>query len=161
MPMATPNKQQILEKFTKLAGASCYNINVKVEFCYYMTDGFKVWAAECDISSDIPTIRFNGAIFRENELNELAWYTLLHEVSHLKFQKHNDEFWNEVANNFELTMDLRKQFYEETGLEDNYEAMDYTPYFDDVGVPDDAEVDEECLEHEDEFFEVYNIFKLD
>lgn len=157
--MAKPNKQQVMSKFTRAAALKCYNIKVKVEFNYDMTQGFRVLGGFCDVSQKQPVIIFNSALFKEDELKENAWALIIHEVSHLKTINHDEMFWNELADNLEKTTELRNMFYEETGLDgDSYDDMDYTLYFDDAR-PDDAEIDEECLEHEDEFFEVYNIFR--
>lgn len=160
MSMTSRNKQRIMEKFTKLAGASCYDIDVKVEFCCLETTGFKFHSGECDKVDGQVIIRYNETEFTADEMCETSWYLLLHEITHVKYLGHTREFWDELAVNFERTMELRKQFYNETGFEDSYNDLDYEEYFDEDNTPpEDAIIDEENLEWEDLYFETYNIFK--
>ncbi len=160
MPMAT-DLQQTMAKFTKLLGRRLYNIDVEVMFDEFQFDGFRFHGGECNLNIEQPLIKFNSALFKKDELNDMAWYLMIHEISHLKEKNHKGSFWKQLEDNLEKTMDLRKQFCEEAGLdEDDYSDFDYNIYFDDAP-PEDAEIDEECLEFEDSFFETYNIFKDD
>ncbi len=159
--MASPtNLQEIMSRFTRAAALICYNIKVKVEFDFLETTGFKFHSGECSNVDGQWIIKYNSAEYKEDEVPETSWYLLLHEVSHLKTIKHNKTFWDELAINFERTMELRKQFYDETNIEDNYNDMDYEEYFDeDSKPPKDAIIDEECLEWEERYLETYNIFR--
>ena len=156
------NKQQIMAKYAKLAAKKLYGIDdLKVEFPFYLTSGFKVYSGECSYRRD-KTIRFNGVIFKEDELDNMAWYLILHELSHIKFLGHAKEFWEELVNNFEKTEELRERFYEESGLDgDSYQDMDFLTYSDDSVPPDteDIEIDYENLDYEDIFFSWYNLFE--
>ncbi|MDD5193997.1 MAG: M48 family metallopeptidase, partial [Candidatus Nanoarchaeia archaeon] len=129
---------------------------LNVEFPYYLTEGFMVYAGECTCRED-KTIRFNGAVYKEDELGEMAWYIILHEITHIKILGHSREFWAELENNFNKTMDLRQRFYYESGLDgDSYYDLDYATYEDECpSNPDDVEYDYENLFREDDYFEVY------
>jgi hypothetical protein len=155
------NKQEIISKYAKLAAKQLYGIeNLNVEFPYDLTQGFKVYDGECSYHRD-KTIRFNGVLFNENELYYLAWEVLMHELSHIKVLGHSEKFWEEMVSNFEKTMELREGFYKETGLDgDSYEDANFTPYYDDQlqpSNPNEVDFDEENLEEEDTFFEIYKM----
>jgi hypothetical protein len=156
------NKQEIMSKYTKLAAKELYGIeDLIIEFPFYLTTGFRVWSGECTYQED-KTIRFNGALFKIDELWDMAWYLILHEISHIKVLGHSKEFWIELKNNFEKAMELRKKFYAESGLDgDSYIDFDYNIYYDknvdEIPVNYEVVTDEEGLEHEDIYFDVYKM----
>lgn len=156
------NKQEIMSKYAKLVANELYAIeDLIIEFPFYLTTGFRVWSGECTYKED-KIIRFNGAIFKKDELWDMAWYLILHELSHIKFIGHTKEFWEELNNNFEKTMELRQKFYDESGLDgDSYIDFDYNIYYDENidEIPAGYEVitDEEGLEYEDDYFYVYKM----
>src|SRR3989344_2544026 len=115
------NKQELMAEHTKSTARELYGItDLNVEFPYYLTEGFRVYAGECTYRED-KTIRFNGAVYKEAELGEMAWYIILHEITQIKILGHTAEFWAELEDNFNKTMELRKRFYEETRLDgDSY-----------------------------------------
>lgn len=151
------NKQEIMAEHTKLAAKELYGIiELNVEFPYYLTEGFMVYAGECTYRED-KTIRFNGAVYKEDELGEMAWYIILHEITHIKILGHTKEFWAELESNFNKTMHLRKKFYLESGLDgDSYQELDYEIYEDEYpSNPDEVEYDYENLNSEDDYFQLY------
>jgi len=154
------NLQQVMIKYTRLVAEKLYDIiDLNVEFPYFLTQGFSVSIGVCSYAED-KTIRFNGAFFMVDELEDTAWYLILHEITHIKILSHSKEFWLELKNNFDKTMEIRTKFYEETGLEENYRDMDYFIYFDDDSPPpnlDEVEIDYENLEWEDYFFSLYKM----
>lgn len=160
--IAKMNKQEIMAEHTKLAAKELYGIiELNVEFPYHITSGFHVYGGECTYHKD-KTIRFNGAIFKEDELDDWAWYIILHELTHIKILGHSEEFWAELENNFEKTTGLRNRFYNEAGIDgDSYTDMDYYIY-DDAPVINslngEIEYDYENLDYEDEYFDTYSIF---
>ena len=154
------NKQEIMAEHTKLAAKKLYGIiELNVEFPYYLTEGFMVYAGECTYRED-KTIRFNGAIYKEDELGEMAWYIILHEITHIKILGHTAEFWAELEDNFNKTVELRKRFYEETRLDgDSYIDLEYGTYEDEYpSNPDEVEYDYENLNSEDDYFQLYKPF---
>lgn len=151
------NKQELMAEHTKSAAKELYGIvDLNVEFPYYLTEGFEVYAGECTYRED-KTIRFNGAVYKEDELGEMAWYIILHEITHIKILGHSKEFWKELENNFNKTMDLREKFYLESGLDgDSYQDLDYEIYEDErPSNPDEVEYDYENLNSEDDYFKLY------
>jgi len=146
-----------MAEFTKLAAKSVYGIaDLNIEFPYYLTEGFEVYAGECTYRED-KTIRFNGAVYKEDELGVMAWYIILHEITHIRVFGHAKEFWEELEKNFNKTMELREKFYCESGLDgDSYIDLDYSIYEDEKpSNPDEVEYDYENLFNEDDYFEVY------
>ena len=156
------DKQQIMAKFAKLAVKELYGIgDLIIEFPFYLTYGFRVFNGECTYNED-KTIRFNGKIFQKDELWNMAWYLILHEITHIKVLGHSKEFWLELKDNFEKTFDLREQFYRESGLDgDSYQDTDYEVYYDDnlEEIPANYEIvrDEEGLDYEDIYFDTYKM----
>lgn len=151
------NKQEIMSEFTRLAAKEIYGIDdLIIEFQYYLIEGFMVYAGECTYRED-KTIRFNRAVYKEDELGVMAWYIVLHEITHIKILGHTVEFWAELENNFNKTMELRKRFYEETRLDgDSYIDLEYSTYEDEhPSNPEEVEYDYENLNYEDDYFELY------
>lgn len=156
------NKQEIMAEHAKLVAKELYGIiELNVEFPYYITSGFHVYGGECTYHKD-KTIRFNGAIFKEDELDDWAWYIILHELTHIKILGHSQDFWKELEINFEKTTELRNKFYDETELDgDSYTDMDYYIYDDAPEINSlngEIEIDEDNLAYEDEYFSVYKLF---
>jgi hypothetical protein len=155
------NLQQVMIKYTQLLAKKLYGVDdLKVEFPFQLTKGFSVNCGECKYHKN-KTIKFNGILFGEYELDDRAWYIILHEITHIKILGHSKEFWLELRNNFEKTMELRDEFYRESNLNgDSYCDMDYTIHFDDfITLNYGEEIDYENLEDEDIFFSFYNLSK--
>jgi len=151
-----------MAKYAKLAVKELYGIeDLIIEFPFYLTYGFRVFNGECTYSGD-KIIRFNGAIFKVDELDDIAWYLIIHEITHIKILGHSKEFWLELRNNFEKTLELREQFYLESGLDgDSYQDTDYNIYHDEdiEEIPANYEIvkDEEGLDYEDIYFDTYKM----
>ena len=155
------NKQESMRKFTKLVAERCYKLQVEVKVDYYLAEGFKIICGLCHKENkQTPLIKYNGAVFKKYESEEWSWYLIIHEVSHL-FKKgagHSKEYWSEVANNFQKTMDLREEYFKETGLDgDAYIDFDYEEYEDEEPIEpaEDDTADYEHLDQQDVYFDIY------
>jgi len=153
------NKQKIIIKYACLAAKQLYEIeDLKIEFPYVLSHGFSVLNGRCTYQ-DNKIIRFNGKFYNELQIDANIWYVIVHEVTHLKLLGHTKDFWLELKDNLEKTEKLRKSFYKEVGGDSDL-LYDYEVYFDnDLTDVDEEDIDYECLDDEDLFFETYGVGK--
>ncbi len=117
------NFQNLMVKYTLLVGEKLYRIkDIKVEFDDCFDDSYKdsgIYFGECSELKD-KTITYNSLIFKEDELALNAWDAIVHEVTHFKIEGHSSNFYEEFNKNYKLVDDLRKEFNNEVGWDEDF-----------------------------------------
>lgn len=129
------NKQEIIERYTKLVMKRLYNEEVLVFFrkghmCFrglfrnkelppYSLQDIKRYQKNPQAS-----ITFNSEFYNENEIAPHIWLTIVHEITHYeedimlnteRLLVHSDRFKEIEDRNLKLVEDLRMEFNKELG----------------------------------------------